>query len=436
VDYPISVPSIGLVGGKFVDENPVTGTPGSLIPSQWGNGVTDEILNVITAAGLVPSEVNNAQLVAAIRLLNKQPVLLSDTGAANAYTAVNSPALTALPPNGYVQRVVIAHSNTGPATYAPDGLATKPIYGLGLQPLQGGELPVGIVVLKYLVQSGVNGGNGAWVIINSLGGASQVAPAVQSQHAIQLGQAKLMFSPVVGLLRNGKMTVPAASVAANYTADELVVETALGGQSYRLVGFNKNINLSGTGVGQMDTGAAPLSGYVALYAIYNPSTQASGLLAVNATASVAPEVYGGSNMPAGYTASALLTVVPTTAAGLFNICTVRDRKVFITVSVFYSGTSVITTASTSIAGSVPQNAKEIFGQLGMVSSALTDCSIAITANAGVMGQQILRMMLGSGQTLVTNYANVPVDSSRIVYLTTNSSSGTTTFNGYINGYSI
>lgn len=67
MDYPISVPSIGLVGGKFVDEDPLAGTPGSLIPAQWGNAVTDEILNVITAAGLVPDEDLNNQLVAAIK---------------------------------------------------------------------------------------------------------------------------------------------------------------------------------------------------------------------------------------------------------------------------------------------------------------------------------------------------------------------------------
>lgn len=67
MDFPISVPGIGLVGGKFVDENQLTGTPGSLIPAQWGNGVTEEILNVISAAGLAPSEALNNQLLAAIR---------------------------------------------------------------------------------------------------------------------------------------------------------------------------------------------------------------------------------------------------------------------------------------------------------------------------------------------------------------------------------
>nr|WP_085637370.1 MULTISPECIES: hypothetical protein [unclassified Pseudomonas] len=66
MDYPKSVPSSGLVNGKFVDENPLTGTPGSLIPARWGNSVTDEIVNAIVAAGLVPDEGDSTQLKAAI----------------------------------------------------------------------------------------------------------------------------------------------------------------------------------------------------------------------------------------------------------------------------------------------------------------------------------------------------------------------------------
>ncbi len=67
MDYPKSVPSVGLVGGKFVDEDPLAGTPGSLIPAQWGNGVTEEILHVIEGGGLVPDEFSNTQLLAAIK---------------------------------------------------------------------------------------------------------------------------------------------------------------------------------------------------------------------------------------------------------------------------------------------------------------------------------------------------------------------------------
>lgn len=67
MDYPKSVPSAGLVNGKFVDENPLTGTPGSLIPADWGNGVTQEIVNVIEAGDLTPDEAKSDQLLQAIQ---------------------------------------------------------------------------------------------------------------------------------------------------------------------------------------------------------------------------------------------------------------------------------------------------------------------------------------------------------------------------------
>nr|WP_238339914.1 hypothetical protein [Pseudomonas lurida] len=55
-----------MVDGKFIDEDAVAGTPGSLIPSAWGNAVTQEILKVIQEAGLEPDEDDNTQLNAAI----------------------------------------------------------------------------------------------------------------------------------------------------------------------------------------------------------------------------------------------------------------------------------------------------------------------------------------------------------------------------------
>ncbi|MFK3792256.1 MULTISPECIES: gp53-like domain-containing protein [Pseudomonas] len=67
MDYPKSVPSSGLVNGRFIDENPVAGTPGSLIPASWGNAITDEILNVLSAAGIAPLEGSNNQLITALR---------------------------------------------------------------------------------------------------------------------------------------------------------------------------------------------------------------------------------------------------------------------------------------------------------------------------------------------------------------------------------
>jgi hypothetical protein len=69
MDYPKSVPSVGLVNGRFVDENPVAGSPGSLIPAVWGNAVTQEILSVVAGAGMAPLEADTGQLLKAIQAL-------------------------------------------------------------------------------------------------------------------------------------------------------------------------------------------------------------------------------------------------------------------------------------------------------------------------------------------------------------------------------
>lgn len=66
MDYPKSTPGVGLVGGKFADENPSSGQIGSLIPAAWGNAVTDELLAVLRAAGVAPAEGDNNQLARVI----------------------------------------------------------------------------------------------------------------------------------------------------------------------------------------------------------------------------------------------------------------------------------------------------------------------------------------------------------------------------------
>ena len=93
MDYPKSVPNVGLVNGKFVDENTATGQVGSLIPSSWGNAVTDELLNVIQAGGEQPAENDNDQLLAAIKVIVRDSIppekirtTLAEYGITDAYT--------------------------------------------------------------------------------------------------------------------------------------------------------------------------------------------------------------------------------------------------------------------------------------------------------------------------------------------------------------
>lgn len=66
MDFPKSVPGIGLVNDRFVDENPSTGQIGSLIPAAWMNAVTLEMTGLVRRAGLEPDEARNDQLGQAV----------------------------------------------------------------------------------------------------------------------------------------------------------------------------------------------------------------------------------------------------------------------------------------------------------------------------------------------------------------------------------
>ncbi|MEF3068055.1 hypothetical protein V2W24_24690, partial [Pandoraea apista] len=76
----------------------------------------------------------------------------------------------------------------------------------------------------------------------------QLAAAIK---LIALGQV----SGVVGTSRNAKMYISAASSSSTFTADEVILETALGGSRYCLANVSDTFNLTT----DMDTGAAPAS---------------------------------------------------------------------------------------------------------------------------------------------------------------------------------
>ncbi|MCA8263307.1 hypothetical protein QZM95_20175 [Burkholderia multivorans] len=196
--------------GYFTEGNPATGTPATKVRGSWLNMIQEELRNVVTAGGLTPSKTTYNQVLSAIKRICQNTVVLADTGAVNAYAAVNSPPLVAATwVDGVVQQVKIAHANTGASSYSPDGLEAIPIYGLGLQPLQGGELFVGgIAVLMRTTIAGVNSGNPICVLMECAGGAQQVAPATQSKHAVQMGQLYGGLKGIARFTSSGSWTVP------------------------------------------------------------------------------------------------------------------------------------------------------------------------------------------------------------------------------------
>ena len=203
---------------------------------------------------------------------------------------------------------------------------------------------------------------------------------------------------VVGTARNLKASLTAAATSITFTADEVILETALGGTAYKIANLNKTLNMAGgPGAGYMDTGAAgPVSGFCAVYAIYNPTTQNVALLGYNATSVNAPNVYGGANMPAGYTASALLSVWPTNAASQFVIGLQLDRLISIyNVTVLNTSTLQGAWTSLSIASAVPLNAKTISGYWTL-SNNTANASTYVALAASVLGVGAQLMASSSG----------------------------------------
>ncbi|MCA7000824.1 phage tail protein [Dickeya solani] len=244
------------------------------------------------------------------------------------------------------------------------------------------------------------------------------------------------FSGVIGMTRNATMNIPSVSSNARFVADEIIVGTSLGGSQYRIGLFEKTIDLTKTGVGGMDTGTVPDEGFVGIYAIYNPATMASGLLAVNATSVKLPEIYNGTNMPDGYTASALLTVVPV-KEGKFIALSVLGRQVHISAVQIYSGSPVSLGTDAPISGIIPLNARTVSGVFRQGSTADGFLSMIVASGKKNISSQQMTSYVSAGVDVSSNYSDILiVNEGYIVVFASNATSGNATFSVFASKYSI
>ncbi len=267
VDLPtaaatLPTPAAAGTPGFFTNGNPATGVAATIVDADFLNMLMMELSNIVTGAGIALSKTTYNQVLTAIKRIGQNTTVLADTGAANAYTATNSPQLVAGTwVDGVVQAVKITHANTGASTYAPDGLPAIPIYGLGLQALQGGELVVGgTAILMRTTIAGVNSGNPICVLMECAGGAQQVPAATQSQHAMQLGQATgRLLRTTVYTLNSGVQQVSvnggaftstgAGTFTAQSATKSAIIEVVGGGGGSGATATTSNASVTGGGGG-------------------------------------------------------------------------------------------------------------------------------------------------------------------------------------------
>lgn len=247
---------------------------------------------------------------------------------------------------------------------------------------------------------------------------------------------------IVGQSRNATISIIAPSASSTFKADELIVQTALGGTQYKLTNVNVTGSLSAVGAGGVDVaGTVPTTGYMAKYVIYNPQSGAEALLYQNATSAKVPEVYSGTAMPAGYTASALVSIWPVNGLQ-FAVGNQKGRKVSIPVSTIVATTSS-TTSGNSTVGTFTSN-------LIPFNAVLIDGNCIILANGGQQAEVSLPSVPvpGTGLRFAINaiasavsmgnaqcFSNYPIYTPQSVLIYAFSTNGTTfdytiTINGY------
>lgn len=324
-------------------------------------------------------------------------------------------------------------TNTGAVTLTVDGLTTVNLYGQNASVLEGGEIVAG--GYYEAVYLGAN-----FYLTSQVLGGIQIPNGTQSNHAINLGQAQIMFSPMQGPSPRMSGVAAAAGTTAVFKDDFVVVRTAAG-QTYGLSEFSQTLDLTTTGIGGMDAGTATAAGFVLVYAAYNPTTGVQGIFGSMEAGGVATPVYSGGNLPSGYTATALIGILKvSTTAGTLVQSLQLGRRVIIPRITPVSGTAPATSLSwTSVSTTgIPYSARTISGQLSMTAnnSGFTLQGSIAPYSSGVGSYDVLMSSSAGSISGNSTYADVMIATPQTFYyeFAASSSSSSVLYAIYINNF--
>ncbi|MCA3194308.1 MAG: phage tail protein [Cupriavidus sp.] len=193
-------PGTAAATGSQTTPAPDAGFTGLWVVTVANGQTTITSVNIAQAANapILPTDILHAMQQSAT-------IVGVDTGAANAYAVSYNPAITGLA-DGMVLWFKVKTANTGASTLNVNGLGASPVVGAAHSALQGGEMVVGgraQVVWRADISS--------WVLESCTGAALQVAPATQSQHAMQFGQAVGRYLGTRVFTANGTYTPTAGT---------------------------------------------------------------------------------------------------------------------------------------------------------------------------------------------------------------------------------
>lgn len=262
---------------------------------------------------------------------------------------------------------------------------------------------------------------------NVTGTSDTVFPSVAGTKEMIVEHGK---AGVAGGVRNGAMTVTTAGTTGTFTADQVIVYSALDGSPKVLDSFSQAIDLSTTGEGGMDTGSATASNFVALYAIAQ-ADGTQGIVACNVATSDAT-IYAGANMPTGYTHSALIGIWPTDGSSQFIVGAIKDRWFYSNLGTGVSGGTATSYTSVSLSSLIPAAAVEVMGNTGAVYSSAAGLGYIASESTGAIGLALTGTTV-SGSTERTQWI-IPILTAQTMYYKTSNAGTTITVSIY--GYRI
>lgn len=268
--------------------------------------------------------------------------------------------------------------------------------------------------------------------------AENVATATTTTQVAAAGQ--IAGSP--GTLLRGAAQLLTAGKSYTMTGDSCVVATsnAATGIRYKVPAFSATINTATVGAGGMLTGSPAVSAGISVYLFYNPLTGAVALGAVNDTgATVPPSVYTGANIPAGYTANALVAAFINDGAGNFPTFIQTDRMIGTVSTNALTGAGVVTLQSMTWAA-VPNAANTV---RGIMTTTSTNASVSTATmfpfSSGGPGaiSQNLNVTAAGGGGIQTPFTGMPIAAAtpRTSWVTT-TATGTASFTITSTGYTI
>jgi hypothetical protein len=262
------------------------------------------------------SQYSGAPLLSAslLSMIQQNGLYAVATGTANAHVAALNPPVTTRT-DGMVLRYKAPAANTGALTLN-DGLGAVAVVGAAHSALQGGETAANGDVW---VQWNSSIGGGSYVLIDSTGGAVQVAPATQSQHAVQLGQA------TGRLLRTTIYTNPAGTQLVSVgggaaTSTGATTFTPLSSTTFAIVevqgGGSAGAGAGGAGASTVSMGAPGMSGAYGKSRFTSAQIGASQAITVGAGGAAASNAAGGNGGSSSF--GSLLSAPGGTGGGLSN----------------------------------------------------------------------------------------------------------------------